>query len=557
MLVTALRRAAFGAALVVSGLAAQQPIGAAAWRADIHWLDTTLKAIHPAPHHRVPRAVFDAARDALLRDLPRLDDRAVALRLTAWVALLHDGHSQLIPGGPLAQERVFPIRLERFVGGIHVVAVRPGEERLLGTRVVGVGGMTAERAWDSLAVLAAGDNPFSKMFVVPFLLASPPIAEGLGVAGRDSLPLVLVRGRDTLRVRIGAVPRAGAPRAIGWQGAGGATVTALGTGRSAALTERHREMGYWYAVEGGTLYAQINQVGDVRDSVDLDGARGVVTLAEFTARVFRRIDAGGIDRLVVDLRHNRGGDNALVRPFVEGIAARPALDRRGKVFVITGRATYSAAMNFVSLLDDRTQALFVGEPAGGAPSHYGDAVTVTLPKSGLAVRVSTLHWDAGVAPRDIREWQEPDLPAPPRFGDLAAGVDGPMEVIGRYRDGDVLSDAMLARYRVGGMAAAVALLDSVERAGGLAGTPWGSRVQQVLTFAERVIGAARAREDIFAAFALATDRWPDSPSAWAERARVLAFINDWAGARAAYERGLALRPANVMLARWYEVAKRR
>src|SRR6267143_154269 len=53
---------------------------------------------------------------------------------------------------------------------------------------------------------------------------------------------------------------------------------------------------------------------------------------------------------------------------------------KGHLFVITGRLTFSAAMNLASRLEHETHATFVGEPTGSRPNHYGEAVTLTLPQ---------------------------------------------------------------------------------------------------------------------------------------------------------------------------------
>src|SRR3989442_15208168 len=62
---------------------------------------------------------------------------------------------------------------------------------------------------------------------------------------------------------------------------------------------------------------------------------------------------------------------------------------KGHLFVITGRLTFSAAMNLASRLEHETHATFVGEPTGSRPNHYGEAVTLTLPASGITARGST------------------------------------------------------------------------------------------------------------------------------------------------------------------------
>jgi len=57
--------------------------------------------------------------------------------------------------------------------------------------------------------------------------------------------------------------------------------------------------------------------------------------------------------LVIDVRHNGGGDNTTYWPLLDLIESRPL---RGKVVVLMGRMTFSAAGNFVAAVDYRTTA---------------------------------------------------------------------------------------------------------------------------------------------------------------------------------------------------------
>ncbi|MBK8095580.1 MAG: hypothetical protein IPK26_00625 [Planctomycetes bacterium] len=93
-------------------------------------------------------------------------------------------------------------------------------------------------------------------------------------------------------------------------------------------------------------------------------------------------------------------------------------------------------------LPDRrdTQALFVGQPGGGRPNHFGDAQRRTLTVSGALLAVSTPRWQ-DLAAEDRRAFLAPDLPAPLRYADRVAGRDpGPLAIAsfqagGRQDDG--------------------------------------------------------------------------------------------------------------------------
>src|SRR6185436_839934 len=81
-----------------------------------------------------------------------------------------------------------------------------------------------------------------------------------------------------------------------------------------------------------------------------------------------------------------------------------------------------AAQFLVNRLEDYTEAIFVGEPTGGKINSYGDSRRITLPNSGITVRVSTL-WHQRADERDKRQWTAPGIAADLTFADYRANSD--------------------------------------------------------------------------------------------------------------------------------------
>ena len=84
--------------------------------------------------------------------------------------------------------------------------------------------------------------------------------------------------------------------------------------------------------------------------------------------------------MIVDVRLNPGGDNTAYRPLLDVLRSR-FVNRPGRLVLLTGRVTFSAAGNFAAEVDARTRARIVGEAAGGSPHNYGDTVEVELETS--------------------------------------------------------------------------------------------------------------------------------------------------------------------------------
>ena len=182
---------------------------------------------------------------------------------------------------------------------------------------------------------------------------------------------------------------------------------------------------YWFEPlsEQKAIYFQFNGVGN----------SGNETFRNFCQRLFAAVAEPQVECLVIDMRYNGGGNTFLNVPLIEGIIRSEKLSEPGRLFVIIGRDTFSAAQNTVSELERRTKAILVGEPTGSCPNFIGESVHVALPCSGWGVSISDLWWQHSMA-MDYRNWTPPVLYAPPTAEAFRAHRDPAMETIWRYRD---------------------------------------------------------------------------------------------------------------------------
>ncbi len=154
--------------------------------------------------------------------------------------------------------------------------------------------------------------------------------------------------------------------------------------------------------------------------------------ADFFAQVFKAVDEREVDKLVIDLRWCNGGDTANAQPLINSIVRRDKINRSGKLFVIVGRQTFSAAINAAVLLERNTNSIFAGEPTGDSPNFVGETNLVTLPYSKSRAIISNLYWQIS-SPQDARKWIAPTLYAPPTFESFRENRDPAMEAILAYQ----------------------------------------------------------------------------------------------------------------------------
>jgi hypothetical protein len=404
----------------------------ATWRGDARFLVSAVDSLHPQPYRWHQRAAWDSAAAEFERRLPSLRyDQAVA-GFSRLLALLKDGHSRLdqlqLPAhgrpelallhGP-GFDTKFPFQCEVFADGVWITAAAASHAQLPGSHIVAVDGVPMAGVLEALAPLIPADNPMWTLYMLPEFLRSPGWLCAAGLAQDPTAPIRLTlkdaRGKQR-EVKLLPVHPDSSAR---WKAADAMTRRALPLTRALPGPFAFADLGD----SARTVFARVRAIVD-----EPGGER----MAAFVARLFAHVDSLGARRLILDLRGNGGGNNYLNQPLVHALIRRPELDRSGRLFVIVDRGTFSAAVSLAADLQRETHALFVGEPTGAAPNSPGDPAHVTLPASGLVVRISTVLWQ-GSDPRDSRAFIAPDLPAMPTWADWLSHRDPALAAIQAYR----------------------------------------------------------------------------------------------------------------------------
>ena len=106
---------------------------------------------------------------------------------------------------------------------------------------------------------------------------------------------------------------------------------------------------------------------------------------KFEAKLLKCVDQHNPRELVLDLQFNTGGDLNIATPLMEALHKR----MRGKrVFVITGRATFSAGLYHAARWRQWGDATFVGEPPGDDLDFWAEGGDLVLPNPQLTLRYS-------------------------------------------------------------------------------------------------------------------------------------------------------------------------
>jgi tetratricopeptide (TPR) repeat protein len=380
------------------------------WRTDLRYLASETKRRGWNLFPRIgTEAEFDAQIKRLSDSIPKLTDAQVSIEMLRLMKRVGDGHSSLLgPSTPREEwTKTLPVLFYMFEEGVFIIAADPAHKDLLGSQVIKFGGKPINEVVDTIQSFSSEDNKIWIKQIAPYRLRHLPLLNAAGaIPDPDKVELVLKTmdgtdrtvtvAADTTQPNIWNVK----PNPPEWVNLPQTLNQPL------PLYLKQPATRYWfeYLPEKRAVYFQFNSVRD--DDKE--------PLSAFCDRLFKFVAANDVDKLIIDMRWNNGGNTGLLPPLIHGLIKSEKINRRGHLFVIIGRRTFSAAQNAATFIDRETDAIFVGEPTGSSPNFVGEEDPFTLPYSKLIANISHLYWESSY-PQDQRTWIAPEIYAPPTF----------------------------------------------------------------------------------------------------------------------------------------------
>lgn len=523
------------ALLLCSLLPAQPDLTTAEWREDLSFLRKTIYDDFPFLFKKVSREQFDAAADELHAAIPELQDHEVTVGLARLVSLFGYGHTGMSLSGwhgdNPAGFRQLPLNLYYFSDGIHVQGVHRKYSEALGARVVRIGKLSAEEALEAIRPVVEVENEqYLRAFGLPYL-GTPEILHAQGVIDNPDAPVTWTLEKDgrQFTMDLEPLPSDKYPGSYSLFQQRGDWLEAREQDETPLyISQLDRRYFFTHLKDENTVYVRQSQVLDEEEE----------DLATFWAKVFDYIEENEVDRLILDVRLNGGGNNYKNKPVITGVI-RSRVNEPGKFFVIIGRRTFSAAMNLVNELDNYTEAIFVGEPTSENVNFYGDNRTVTLPNSKLPVYLSFAWWQD--KPQwENADWLAPDLAVDMSFEQYRTNQDPVLEAILNW-DGSAPPDpiAYFTELFMTGQA---------EKIGPEARRMMADPAYRYYPFENRfnrtgyqLLNTGRTQEALFV-FGLNSELFPDSPNVWDSLAEAHWKAGQTEEARQLYRKAIAMDP---------------
>lgn len=398
----------------------------AGWQTDLQFLARQIKRLG---WNLFPRTgtenQFDARVKKLHDAIPKLTDAQIAVELMRLMRSVGDGHSGLLGANRPEFVQTIPVLFYWFEEGLFITAADPKHKDLLGSQVLKFGGRNIDEVARVIQSISGEDNPIWIKQIAPYRMRHLPILHAAGAIPDPNKVELVLRGMDGKERAVTLAADTTQPNIWNtlpnppeW------TNLPQTLPPPVPLYLKNPAAPYWfeYLADHKTVYFGFNSVRNDKQE----------PLAAFAERLFKFIDGNAVEKLVIDLRWNNGGNTFLLKPLVQGLVKNEKINRRGKLFVIIGRRTYSAAQNAATFLERDTNAMFVGEPTGSSPNFVGEEDPFLLPFSKIMANVSHLYWQSS-SPFENRTWIAPQIYAPPTFEAYRTNRDAALEAIINYR----------------------------------------------------------------------------------------------------------------------------
>jgi hypothetical protein len=374
---------------------------------DLDQLVSELDSVHPNAWHGIDREEFVAALDAYEAALSGYTPDEAVVELMRVVALLsregRDGHQFALPR-PGSEGAVLPLTVFEFDEGVTITAAAPPHEGLVGGSITAIAGTPIDEVLAAIEPLVPRDGPATVPAFRPIFLPRTEVLRGLGIVGDGAVELAIDHHGFEFVESVEPIPF---DEYQAWLGDRGM--------HQLPASDRSR-----YLADPEPL-----TIEEMADGVLYIRYRNVVAPSVDAAREL--VEGGSVRRLVLDLRQNPGGDNTTYGPLLDLVRGF-ASAHPGELRVLIDRVTFSAASNLATEIEQRTDAVFAGEPMGGGLNFWDDVNVVRLDSLPvpMQVGVSTGYWEYA-APDDPRLTIEPDVPVPASSEDFLEGGDPILE----------------------------------------------------------------------------------------------------------------------------------
>jgi len=384
------------------------------WKEDLDYFKDKLPKKHVNLFFKNSHNEFDAYIENLKNDSNSLTDNVVPFKLQCLIAKMGDSHTSV----QLAFDKLslLPISPVVYPEGVFIIK---GPKEILGKKLLSINNIPIKSVLDSLTKLIVNDNPSMLKARLPNYLRNAYAFRFFKFLTGDSISYGYQDDNLTTQYYTFALDSCDAINL-----------------KSASLKPKSsfniKNPYHWqeFIEKDSSYYVQYN-ICESKLTALFTGVmfgqpherlKNIPSFNRFKRKVLHDLKNKPVKKLIFDLRNNGGGNSLLGTKLIRKISKINSINQPGKIFVLVGHKTFSAAFENTIDFKKYTKAIVVGESPSQKPVAYGDIRYLTLPNSRLAVWYSVRYYEFYKNSRDPNRYI-PDIEVPETFTDFVNGID--------------------------------------------------------------------------------------------------------------------------------------
>ena len=337
------------------------------WRYDLQYIKLELPTLHPNLYAKMSEDEFLERMDNLIAKVyDNTPEMHIAGELKVIINDLGDGHTQI---DPWRTERGLAVKFFLFEDGVYAIDCHIKFADIYGKRVTAVNEVPIDQVLERLKPYVPRENIYLEKSKLGEALADIYLLKLAGIL-ESGLTVRYSFDEESYFVDFGNTPRA--------------TSIWLSDTSDEHLVLTKSTQNYSYSIiDEETLYVHYKSCLEME----------TYPFAKFLHDILTIIDNSPIERLIIDLRDNQGGDSRLIEPFIQAISERSQFASPENLKVIIGRQSFSSSLFAIMQFKLATGAEFIGEPTGSYIDHYGFPSFFDLPNLPYRLVYATQYFE--------------------------------------------------------------------------------------------------------------------------------------------------------------------
>jgi hypothetical protein len=385
------------------------------WLEDLNYLEKELPARHKNLFFQLEKEKFTEEMAELKNDLSGLSELEITLRLVEIFAEIGDTHTAINNTRFLSE--YYPLFLRKFENGYRVITTDQKYQKILGAKLISINGYSIEEIKSSFSRIITADNQTSIDYRLSSFLKLNELLGYLDILEADNNFLFEKDGKK-IELSFEALK-------IKNMKTNNSSLVSLDYQPGYVLGNANQLFWSDYIAAEKILYFQYNSCWS-RELAEKHGRPNpeLLSFAAEKSKIFDFIKNNEIDKLVIDLRFNSGGDSSQGTELAEELSK---YKDQFETYVVIGADTFSSAI--INALDfkEELNGYLIGTATMGKPNHYGEVRTFNLPNTGLRVSYSTKYFTL-LEDRDPDSLY-PDITVETEYEDFLNGRDTILEMI--------------------------------------------------------------------------------------------------------------------------------